>query len=175
MLSVFVIAHTIYVMAGGDSSQPYLPLYETNLSSCKILVYSLLQHVTCSIFQHSYPVSRNLHDFLLCDVHHFLSNACSGREKGVPRPLLSMDDHHAPSLFIHGWLWSVVTHRLLHSEYGHWSNLTRATPMNIQSPAKFLTFFKWFFSFAALELFCSDLHLAVDELQCKTFIISAGN
>jgi len=42
-----------------------------------------------------------------------------------------MDDHHAPSLFIHGWLWSVVTYRLLHT----------------------------------LELFCSDLHLAVDELQ----------
>ncbi len=47
-LCVFVLAYTAYVMAGGDSSQLWLPFFETNLDSSLVgwgsfaLVYFLL-------------------------------------------------------------------------------------------------------------------------------------
>merc|ERR1712063_89730 len=53
MLSVLVIAHTSYVMAGGDSSQTYLPLYETNLSTSTqsagtFMIFYFLVFIICS-------------------------------------------------------------------------------------------------------------------------------
>ncbi len=47
-MSVFVLSYTAYVMSGGDSSQLYLPFFETNLNSSLVgwgsftLVYFLL-------------------------------------------------------------------------------------------------------------------------------------
>ena len=36
MFSVVIIAYTCYVMNGGDSSQFYLPYYETNLADSNL-------------------------------------------------------------------------------------------------------------------------------------------
>jgi len=54
MLSLVVIAHTWYVMAGGDSSQPYLPLFETNLSTSTqsagtFMIFFFVVFIICSI------------------------------------------------------------------------------------------------------------------------------
>lgn len=52
-MSVFVLAYTAYVMSGGDSSQLWLPFFETNLNNSLVgwgsftLVYFLL-FLVCS-------------------------------------------------------------------------------------------------------------------------------
>ena len=118
MFSIVAISHTCYVMAGGDSSQPYLPLYETNLSTCKITTQQCgTSYFIFSIFRYSDPISRDIHDILLCGVHHLLGTARPRCEKGVPRPLLPMDDHDAPPVSVHGRLRFMAAHRLLHRKH----------------------------------------------------------